>query len=240
MSCSYLRRENIDINTGTFFPIFSVGLAGAAGPDGVGAAGPAGVGAVGPAGAVAGGNVAPEVRWCRALTWWNGYVQTMGIDAAYLTPWTKLKEIMTAEYRLRNEIQKMEQELWNLTVKRDDISRYVDHFHELVVMCPSMVTPKWFAPKLQEEIMETRGNERIIKVVTITTAPTTTTINGIEGHQSKDCRSKTSANGRNTPPVVTCYGCGENWHYKNKCPKRKDQQTKGARGRAYMMRNGEP
>ncbi|GJX15077.1 hypothetical protein Tco_0206835 [Tanacetum coccineum] len=43
-----------------------------------------------------------------ALSWWNGYVQTVGIDAAYLTPWTKLKEMMTAEYCPRNEIQKME------------------------------------------------------------------------------------------------------------------------------------
>ncbi|GKB06791.1 putative reverse transcriptase domain-containing protein [Tanacetum coccineum] len=30
------------------------------------------------------------------------------------------------------------------------------------------------------------------------------------------------------------------WHYRNKCPKRKDLQNKGARGRAYVMRTEEP
>ncbi|GKB99763.1 hypothetical protein Tco_0985900, partial [Tanacetum coccineum] len=34
----------------------------------------------------------------RALTWWNGYVQTMGINSASLTAWTELKEMMTVEY----------------------------------------------------------------------------------------------------------------------------------------------
>ncbi|GJT89423.1 putative reverse transcriptase domain-containing protein [Tanacetum coccineum] len=40
--------------------------------------------------------------------------------------------------------------------------------------------------------------------------------------------------------VVTCYRCEEKGHYKNRCPKRKDQQAEGARGRAYVMRNEEP
>ncbi|GJZ17028.1 putative reverse transcriptase domain-containing protein [Tanacetum coccineum] len=69
--------------------------------------------------------------------------KTMGFDAAYLTPWTKLKEMMTAEYCSRNEIQKMEQELWNLIVKGDDISGYTCRFYKLTVMCPKMVTPEY-------------------------------------------------------------------------------------------------
>ncbi|GKD29910.1 putative reverse transcriptase domain-containing protein [Tanacetum coccineum] len=48
------------------------------------------------------------------------------------------------------------------------------------------------------------------------------------GHQSKDCSSKTPAIGSNTQPVVTCYGCREKGNFKNKCPKIKDQQAKGA------------
>ncbi|GJV62093.1 putative reverse transcriptase domain-containing protein [Tanacetum coccineum] len=39
---------------------------------------------------------------------------------------------------------------------------------------------------------------------------------------------------------MTCFGCGEKGHYRNKCPKRKDQQNEGARERAYMMRTKEP
>nr|GEY43307.1 putative reverse transcriptase domain-containing protein [Tanacetum cinerariifolium] len=34
---------------------------------------------------------------------------------------------------------------------------------------------------------------------------------------------------------VTCYGCGEKGHYKDKYPKVKNQQNEGARGRAYVV-----
>nr|GEV04610.1 hypothetical protein [Tanacetum cinerariifolium] len=79
----------------------------------------------------------------RALTWCNGYFHSVGIDAAYLTPWTKLKEIMITEYCPRNEVQKMEQELWNLNLMGDDISGYTNCFHELAALYPTMVTPEY-------------------------------------------------------------------------------------------------
>ncbi|GJY06766.1 putative reverse transcriptase domain-containing protein [Tanacetum coccineum] len=34
---------------------------------------------------------------------------------------------------------KMEQELWNLTLKGDDIETYINRFHELSLMCPELV-----------------------------------------------------------------------------------------------------
>ncbi|GJT15577.1 putative reverse transcriptase domain-containing protein [Tanacetum coccineum] len=46
--------------------------------------------------------------------------------------------------------------------------------------------------------------------------------------------------GSNIQQNVTCFGCGENGHYRNKFPKRKDQPTEGAHGRAYVMRTVEP
>ncbi|GJS98676.1 hypothetical protein Tco_0819846 [Tanacetum coccineum] len=48
---------------------------------------------------------------------WNSHVKTIGIDAAYEMSWKELMKMMTEVYCLRNEIQKMETELWNLTVK---------------------------------------------------------------------------------------------------------------------------
>ncbi|GJY41552.1 putative reverse transcriptase domain-containing protein, partial [Tanacetum coccineum] len=65
----------------------------------------------------------------RALTWWNGNK----------IPWTEFKEMMTTEYCPDTEIQKMEQELWNLTLKGDDIETYINRFHELSLMCPDLV-----------------------------------------------------------------------------------------------------
>ncbi|GKE12928.1 hypothetical protein Tco_1416479 [Tanacetum coccineum] len=51
--------------------------------------------------------------------------------------------MMTDEYCPKNELQRMEQELWNLTVKGDDIKGYTNCFHKLAALYPSMVTPEY-------------------------------------------------------------------------------------------------
>ncbi|GJX27602.1 putative reverse transcriptase domain-containing protein [Tanacetum coccineum] len=49
-------------------------------------------------------------------------------------------EVMAEVYCPRNEIQKMESELWNLeTVKNNDLTAYTQRFQELTVMCTNMV-----------------------------------------------------------------------------------------------------
>ncbi|GJT55581.1 reverse transcriptase domain-containing protein [Tanacetum coccineum] len=58
-----------------------------------------------------------------ALTWWNSHVKTVGIDAAYDMSWRELMKMMTEVYCPRNEIQKLENELWNLTVKGTDVEK---------------------------------------------------------------------------------------------------------------------
>ncbi|GKA85272.1 reverse transcriptase domain-containing protein [Tanacetum coccineum] len=55
-----------------------------------------------------------------ALTWWNSHVRTVGHDAAYEMTWKSLMKMMTEAYCLRNEIQKLENDLWNLTIKGTD------------------------------------------------------------------------------------------------------------------------
>ncbi|GKC71758.1 putative reverse transcriptase domain-containing protein, partial [Tanacetum coccineum] len=52
-----------------------------------------------------------------ALTWWNSHKRTIRNEAAYAMSWVELIKLMTEVYCPRNEIQKMETELWNLTVK---------------------------------------------------------------------------------------------------------------------------
>nr|GEU93464.1 hypothetical protein [Tanacetum cinerariifolium] len=47
--------------------------------------------------------------------------------------------MMTTEYSLTTEIQRMEQELWTLTLKGDDIEAYNNRFHKLALMCPDLV-----------------------------------------------------------------------------------------------------
>ncbi|GJY48187.1 putative reverse transcriptase domain-containing protein [Tanacetum coccineum] len=59
-----------------------------------------------------------------ALTWWNSHKRTIGTEAAFSMSWRELMKLMTEVYCLRNEIQKMETELWNLTVKNNDLAAY--------------------------------------------------------------------------------------------------------------------
>ncbi|GKA77054.1 putative reverse transcriptase domain-containing protein [Tanacetum coccineum] len=50
-----------------------------------------------------------------------------------------LMRLMTEVYCPRNEIQKMETELWNLTVKGNDLTAYTQRFQELILLCTRMV-----------------------------------------------------------------------------------------------------
>ncbi|GKD56589.1 putative reverse transcriptase domain-containing protein [Tanacetum coccineum] len=63
-----------------------------------------------------------------ALTWWNSHKRTIGTEAAFAMSWRELMKQMTEVYYLRNEIQKMETELWNLTVKNNDLTAYTQRF----------------------------------------------------------------------------------------------------------------
>nr|GEY43424.1 hypothetical protein [Tanacetum cinerariifolium] len=100
-------------------------------------------------------------------------------------PWNEFKTMMTIEYCLATEIQRMKQELWTLTLKGDDIEAYNNRFHELALMCPDLV-------------------------------PT---------EKKKIKRAYVAALAKN----VVCFGCREKRHYKNRCPKRRNQQNEGAR-----------
>ncbi|GKA64329.1 putative reverse transcriptase domain-containing protein, partial [Tanacetum coccineum] len=74
-----------------------------------------------------------------ALTWWNSHKRTIGIEAAYAMSWAELMKLMTEVYCPRNEVQKMETELWNLVVKGNDLTAYTRRFQELVLLCTRMV-----------------------------------------------------------------------------------------------------
>ncbi|GJS52342.1 reverse transcriptase domain-containing protein [Tanacetum coccineum] len=52
-----------------------------------------------------------------ALSWWNAYAQPMGVDQANQITWTELKRLLTNKYCPRTEVRKMEEELYNLTLR---------------------------------------------------------------------------------------------------------------------------
>ncbi|GJX74544.1 putative reverse transcriptase domain-containing protein [Tanacetum coccineum] len=70
-----------------------------------------------------------------ALTWWNGHVRTLGHDAAYAMTWGTLKKKLMEKYYPKGKIKKLEIELWNLRVRRNDVAAYTQRFQELALMC---------------------------------------------------------------------------------------------------------
>ncbi|GJT08210.1 putative reverse transcriptase domain-containing protein [Tanacetum coccineum] len=85
--------------------------------------------------------------------------------------------------------------------------------------------------KQQESIKATREGGKAIKEITTTTTAVAATVTN----------SKTK--GKRLPKPILLPQLREEvikGHYRNKCPKRKDQQNKGARGRACVMRTEEP
>ncbi|GKB64804.1 reverse transcriptase domain-containing protein [Tanacetum coccineum] len=60
-----------------------------------------------------------------ALSWWNAYAQPMGVHQANQITWTELKRLLTNKYCPRTKVRKMEDELYNLTVKGNDLKPYV-------------------------------------------------------------------------------------------------------------------
>ncbi|GKC35007.1 putative reverse transcriptase domain-containing protein [Tanacetum coccineum] len=73
-----------------------------------------------------------------ALTWWNSHVMTVSHDAAYAMTWADLRKKMTDKYCPRNEMKKLEAELWNLKVKGTDVIGYNQRFQELALLCVRM------------------------------------------------------------------------------------------------------
>ncbi|GKE99128.1 putative reverse transcriptase domain-containing protein [Tanacetum coccineum] len=76
------------------------------------------------------------------LTWWKTKVATMGLETVNQMPWTEMKQLMTAEFCLIEEKQRMEHELWNLKIKEYDIVAYTQRFIKFALMCPRMVEPE--------------------------------------------------------------------------------------------------
>nr|GEW82974.1 putative reverse transcriptase domain-containing protein [Tanacetum cinerariifolium] len=236
----------------------------------------------------------------RTLTWWNENVQTLGLANANQIPWSNLKAMMTIEYCPTTKIQKMEQELWTLTLKGDDIEAYNNRFHELALMCHELVPTERM--NIEKYV---RGFPERIKGNITSSKPTTLhdAINmareqveqAIQGRATRIGESNkrkwedhqrntnnNNPNNNNNPPAegrgyagnlprcnrckshhnghcppkcrkcqrnghqekdcgvrplqdVTCYGCNEKGHFKDKCPKERNQQNEGAHARAYVV-----
>ncbi|GKD51243.1 putative reverse transcriptase domain-containing protein, partial [Tanacetum coccineum] len=200
-----------------------------------------------------------------ALTCWKTKVATIGLETVNRMAWTKMKQLMTAE------------------------------FNELALMCPRMVEPERVKVKayirgltdnikgevtsskpadlneaihIDHKLMEQKSqakNERILeskkrKARAMVTTPTDGKLPlcercfthhvgqcmtkchkcGKVRHKSRYCKEKSVTTGANAQPVWTCYDCGEQGHTRNRCPKKVKQEEVGeVHGRAYAIKDAE-
>nr|GFB99049.1 reverse transcriptase domain-containing protein [Tanacetum cinerariifolium] len=73
----------------------------------------------------------------------NTHVQTVGHEAAYGMSWKTLMKMMTDKYYPRNEIKKLEMEIWELKVKGTDLASYTQRFQELALLCGRMFSKEF-------------------------------------------------------------------------------------------------
>ncbi|GKA40005.1 putative reverse transcriptase domain-containing protein [Tanacetum coccineum] len=151
-------------------------------------------------------------------------VKTIGADAAFAMPWRELMKLMAEVYCPRTEIQKMESELWNLTVKNNDLVAYTQRFQELTMLCTKMV------PEEEDQVEKFIGG-----------LP-----DNIQGNviAAEPTRLQDAVRMANNLMDQKLKG-----HYRSDCPKLKNQNRGNktgnksgvgeARGKAYVLRGGD-
>ncbi|GKD06877.1 putative reverse transcriptase domain-containing protein, partial [Tanacetum coccineum] len=164
-----------------------------------------------------------------ALTWWNTHKRTISVDAAYAMKWAGLMRLKTEVYCPRNEIQKMETELWNQTVGEQPVGQ-------------SWATTSFQAAKRwrpdEARAYTARNNERKGYVrslpyfnkcrlhhegLCIVRCGNCKKV----GHLTRDCTIVVAPNTQRAVvgnrPSVICYECGRPGHFRKDFPKLRNQ-----------------
>ncbi|GKC73711.1 reverse transcriptase domain-containing protein, partial [Tanacetum coccineum] len=191
-----------------------------------------------------------------ALTWWNSHVKTVGHNAAYGMPWKTLMKMMTDKYCPRGEIKKLEIEIWNLKVKGTDVVSHTQRFQELALMCGRMFPEESDQRKLDNNSSDSNTQQQPPKKQNVARAyfvgssekkeyagtlpwcnkckfhhngPCTVKCVNCKrvGHLTRDYRSHATTNNQRT---LTCYECGNQWHYMSDCPELKNQNHENQAG----------
>ncbi|GKA55508.1 putative reverse transcriptase domain-containing protein, partial [Tanacetum coccineum] len=195
----------------------------------------------------------------KALTLWNTQVQTRGREAAVSMTWEEFKVLMSKEFCLNNEMQKLETEFWCHAMVRVGHAPYTDRFHELARLVPHLVTPEnkrikryIYGLALQiratvaateptiihsvvrnENVRDDNKRSRTGRAFATITTPIRKEYTGITPKDFGGPRMVTPMNARNlTTTRGACFECGGTDHYKATCPRNNGNQ---ARGGAFMM-----
>ncbi|GKA89959.1 putative reverse transcriptase domain-containing protein [Tanacetum coccineum] len=195
-----------------------------------------------------------------ALTWWNSHKRTVGVDVAFAMTWRDLMKLMMKVYRPRNEIQKMETELWNLTMKSNDLAAYTRRFQKLTLLCTRMVFPEGRPIESMLESPRQHFQEHVDVCLNTILQDAIRLANSLMDQKLKgyairsvENKIKFESNQRETIMYNNPRSRGRmledqiwpepiwQWHFKKDCPKLKNQNHGNkpvipeARGKAYVI-----
>ncbi|GJS81551.1 reverse transcriptase domain-containing protein [Tanacetum coccineum] len=140
---------------------------------------------------------------------------------------------MTDKYCPRGEMKKLKAELWNLKVKGTHVLDYNKRFQELALLCVRMFTEE--SDKIERynvaqayivgtgEKKEYAGTLPLCNMCKLHhNGSCTVKCRNCKkvGHMTQDCRNPTAAKNQRT---LTCYECGNQWHYRSDCLELKNQ-----------------
>nr|GEX19421.1 reverse transcriptase domain-containing protein [Tanacetum cinerariifolium] len=166
-----------------------------------------------------------------ALTWWNSHKRTIGFDATYAMKWAGLMKLMIEVYCPRNEVQKMEIELWNLTVKENYLTSY---------------TQRGLPDNIQGNVIAANP-ARLQDAICIANQLMDKKLQGYAARSAKNKR-KMESNLIGNQQGDVCYEYGTPGHFRKDCPKMRGQnhgnQTRNKTGdnkvtaKAYAIGGG--
>ncbi|GJS47431.1 putative reverse transcriptase domain-containing protein [Tanacetum coccineum] len=158
-----------------------------------------------------------------------------------------LMRLMIEVYCPRNEIQKMETELWNLTVKGNDLTAYTQRFQELILLCTRMVPNEEDRVERLQDVVRI-ANQLMDKKLQGYAARSAENKRRMEsnlrdnhgqqppfkcgnykkvGHLTKDCRVTVTPNTQGAAvgnqQGIGCYEYGRPGHFRKDCPKLRSQ-----------------
>nr|GEX54407.1 putative reverse transcriptase domain-containing protein [Tanacetum cinerariifolium] len=136
-------------------------------------------------------------------------VATLGREVANARSWAKVKQIMTNEFCLTEEVQRMEDKLIHLKLRDMNIAAYTERFNELALLCLEAV------PNEKKKVeLYIKGFPKIIKGETTSSRPVT--LNEANRTQGE-----------------------ERGHKSFECPKKADRRDGNVQGQAYFFRDAE-
>nr|GEV25503.1 hypothetical protein [Tanacetum cinerariifolium] len=157
-------------------------------------------------------NTRNNARAVELRRWFEKTEMTFGISEYAEDKKTEMKKLMTMEFCHAEELQRTENELWNMEVKEYNMVSYTQRFNELALMYPRMVEP------------ESQGNARAM-----TSAPNEGKVSSGSLPVCEHCFTRHVGQ-----CMIKCHKCGKIGH------EARPKEVEEARGRDYAIEDAEP